>query len=142
VDNIKTDLKRDRMRLCGLDWYDPGQGPVGSSCEHRIQPSASIKCWEVLEWLHNWWLLKKDSAPWVSKYWGSAKWAMNFQLPHFLTFMSECSEHLDQRQMKWQEDGKNCIMMSFINLYSLPSIIRMIRMRRAGHEWRTGMHMW
>jgi hypothetical protein len=33
------------------------------SCEHDDEPSGSIKCWEVLEWLHNWWLL----APWVSK---------------------------------------------------------------------------
>jgi hypothetical protein len=22
--------------------------------EHGIEPSGSIKCWEVLEWLHNW----------------------------------------------------------------------------------------
>jgi hypothetical protein len=24
---------------------------------------GSIKCWEVFEWLHNWQLLKKGSAP-------------------------------------------------------------------------------
>jgi hypothetical protein len=29
------------------------------------EPSGSIKCWEFLEWLHNWQLLKKGSAPWV-----------------------------------------------------------------------------
>jgi hypothetical protein len=28
-----------------------------------IKPSGSIKCWEVLEQLHNWQLLKKGSAP-------------------------------------------------------------------------------
>jgi hypothetical protein len=33
------------------------------SCEHGIEPSGSIKCWEDLEGLHNWWLLKKGSAP-------------------------------------------------------------------------------
>jgi hypothetical protein len=27
---------------------------VGGSCEHGIEPSGSIKCWEVLEWLHSW----------------------------------------------------------------------------------------
>jgi hypothetical protein len=27
------------------------------------EPSGSIKRWEVLEWLHNWQLLKKGSAP-------------------------------------------------------------------------------
>jgi hypothetical protein len=31
-------------------------------CEHGNEPSDSIKCWEVLEWLHNWHLLKKVSA--------------------------------------------------------------------------------
>jgi hypothetical protein len=30
---------------------------------HGNEPSGSIKCWEVLEWLHNWRLLKKGSAP-------------------------------------------------------------------------------
>jgi hypothetical protein len=25
---------------------------------------SSTKCWEILEWLPNWRLLKKDSAPW------------------------------------------------------------------------------
>jgi hypothetical protein len=28
-----------------------------------IEPSGSIKCWEVLEGLHNWRLLEKGSAP-------------------------------------------------------------------------------
>jgi hypothetical protein len=36
---------------------------VEGSCEHGDEPSDSIKFWEVLEWLHNWWLLKKGSAP-------------------------------------------------------------------------------
>jgi hypothetical protein len=28
---------------------------------------GSRKCWKVLEWLHNWRLLKKGSAPWMSE---------------------------------------------------------------------------
>jgi hypothetical protein len=40
---------------------------VEGSCEHGNEPSGSIKCWEFLEWLHNWQLLKKSSAPWVSE---------------------------------------------------------------------------
>jgi hypothetical protein len=40
---------------------------VEGSCEHGIEPPGSIKCLEVLEWLHNWRLLKKGSAPLVSK---------------------------------------------------------------------------
>jgi hypothetical protein len=31
--------------------------------EYGDEPSCSIKCWEVFEWLHNWGLLKKGSAP-------------------------------------------------------------------------------
>jgi hypothetical protein len=38
-------------------------GTSGVSCEHSNEPSGSIKCWEVLEWLHNWQILKKGSAP-------------------------------------------------------------------------------
>jgi hypothetical protein len=40
---------------------------VEGFCEHGIEPSGSIKCWEGLEGLHNWRLLKKGSAPYVSK---------------------------------------------------------------------------
>jgi hypothetical protein len=36
---------------------------VEGSCEHGDEPSGSIKGWEVFEWLHNWQLLKKGSAP-------------------------------------------------------------------------------
>jgi hypothetical protein len=38
---------------------------VEGSCEHGNEPSDSIKCWEILEWLHNWHLLKKGSSPWI-----------------------------------------------------------------------------
>jgi hypothetical protein len=40
---------------------------VEGSCEHGDETSGFIKCWEVLEWLHNWQLLKTGSAPQVSK---------------------------------------------------------------------------
>jgi hypothetical protein len=32
-------------------------------CEHGNESSGSIKCWEALEELHNWELLKTGSAP-------------------------------------------------------------------------------
>jgi hypothetical protein len=35
---------------------------VEGYCEHGNEPSGSIKCWEVSEWLHKWQLLKKGSA--------------------------------------------------------------------------------
>jgi hypothetical protein len=35
---------------------------VEGSCAHGIEPSCSVKCWEVLEGLHNWRILKKGSA--------------------------------------------------------------------------------
>jgi hypothetical protein len=39
---------------------------VKVSSEHGTKPSGSIKCWEVIEQLHNWQFFKKCSAPWVS----------------------------------------------------------------------------
>jgi hypothetical protein len=40
---------------------------VEGSCEQGDKPSGSIKSWEILEQLQNWRLLKKGSAPYVSK---------------------------------------------------------------------------
>jgi hypothetical protein len=36
---------------------------VEGPCEHGSELSGSIKYWEILEYLRNWRLLKKDSAP-------------------------------------------------------------------------------
>jgi hypothetical protein len=41
------------------------QGQAASSCDHENEVSASIKFWEILEYLRDWWLLK-NSAPWSS----------------------------------------------------------------------------
>jgi hypothetical protein len=32
---------------------------VEGSCEYGNEPSGSIKCWEILEWMHYWRFLKK-----------------------------------------------------------------------------------
>jgi hypothetical protein len=63
VDNIKMDLRE--IGWDGMDWIDLAQGrdQWEGSCEDGNEPSGSIKCWEFLEWLHNWQLLKKGSAP-------------------------------------------------------------------------------
>jgi hypothetical protein len=61
VDNIAIDLRE--IGWDGLDRSGSGEGPVEDSCEHGDEPSGSLKCWEVPEWLQNWQLLKKGSAP-------------------------------------------------------------------------------
>jgi hypothetical protein len=43
-----------RMWWYGLDWSDSGYGPLESFCECCNEPSGFIKCWEILEGLHNW----------------------------------------------------------------------------------------
>jgi hypothetical protein len=40
---------------------------VEGSCERGDEHSGSLKCWEVPELLRNWQILKKGSAPEVSK---------------------------------------------------------------------------
>jgi hypothetical protein len=57
------------MILIGLIWLRIGT--VEGSCEHGNEPEGSLKYWESLEWLHNWRLLEKSSAPRVSVYEGS-----------------------------------------------------------------------
>jgi hypothetical protein len=53
VDNIKMYLRETGWD--GTDWIDLAQdrGPLEGSCEHGNELSVSIKCWVVLEWLHN-----------------------------------------------------------------------------------------
>jgi hypothetical protein len=51
------------MGWYGLNQSGSGYGPMEGSCEHGNEPSGSIKHWEVLEWLHNWRVLKKGSVP-------------------------------------------------------------------------------
>jgi hypothetical protein len=63
VDNVKIDLGEVGWDF--VDWVDLAQDrdQWRGSCEHGNEPSGSIKFWEVIELLHNWWLLKKASAP-------------------------------------------------------------------------------
>jgi hypothetical protein len=62
ADNIKMDLGETGWN--GAGWMDLAQDwDQWSSCEHGNEPSGSIKCWKVLELLHNLRLLKKGSAP-------------------------------------------------------------------------------
>jgi hypothetical protein len=46
-----------------MGWYGLDQSGLEDSCKHGDEPSGFLKCWEVLEWLHNWQLLRKGSAP-------------------------------------------------------------------------------
>jgi hypothetical protein len=37
---------------------------MAGSSEYNNEPSGSIQCWKIFEWLSSCWLLRKDSAPW------------------------------------------------------------------------------
>jgi hypothetical protein len=58
-----TDSLDNGPKRKGLDGSGSGYGPVEDSCEHSDEPPSSLKCWEVPEWLHNWQLVRKGSAP-------------------------------------------------------------------------------
>jgi hypothetical protein len=59
-DNIK--MHRREIGEAGLYLSRSGNGQMAESCEYGDEPSGSIKCWEFLEWLSNWWLRKKELA--------------------------------------------------------------------------------
>jgi hypothetical protein len=73
---VKTEGTRSRGRFRGsiiMDLREVGWGGVdwivlpqnmATSLEHGNDPSDSIKCWEILEKLSDWRLLKKSSPPW------------------------------------------------------------------------------
>jgi hypothetical protein len=50
VDNIKMDL--GEIGRGDVDWI--GLYQDRDKCEFGDEPSGSIKCWETIEWLHNW----------------------------------------------------------------------------------------
>jgi hypothetical protein len=63
VDNIKIDLREIGWDV--VDWVDLAQDidRWGALVNTVMNLRGSTKCWEVLEWLQNWRLLKKGSAP-------------------------------------------------------------------------------
>jgi hypothetical protein len=47
-----------------MDWIGLAQDrDQGRALVNTVMNLGSIKCWEILEWLHNWHQLKKGSAP-------------------------------------------------------------------------------
>jgi hypothetical protein len=54
-----------RIGWDGVDWIDMAQDRYQwrALLNTILNLRGSIKCWEVLEWLHSWRLLKKGSAP-------------------------------------------------------------------------------
>jgi hypothetical protein len=63
VDNIKMDFRE--IGWDGIDWFELAQDRnqwralVNTVMNLRV----FLNCWEFLEWLHNWQLLRKRSAP-------------------------------------------------------------------------------
>jgi hypothetical protein len=46
-----------------MEWYGwiylaQVEEPVAASIQHDNEPSGSVKCYEILEWLRDWQLLK------------------------------------------------------------------------------------
>jgi hypothetical protein len=56
---IKRDLRK--MGWGDMDWIYLA---LESFCEYVNKLSGIIKCWEILQWLGDWQLLKKDSSAW------------------------------------------------------------------------------
>jgi hypothetical protein len=47
-DNIKMELKTNRMAWCALDSSDSDYGLVEGFCEHGNEPLGSLKCWKIV----------------------------------------------------------------------------------------------
>jgi hypothetical protein len=63
VDNIKMDLRE--IGWFGMGWIDLAQDRnQWRALINAVMNPSSIKCWEVLELLHNGGPLEKSPAPW------------------------------------------------------------------------------
>jgi hypothetical protein len=67
VDNIKMDLRE--IGWDGRDWIEVAQDrdqwrALVNTVMNLLVP---YNCWEFSKWLHNWQLLRKGSAPYLSK---------------------------------------------------------------------------
>jgi hypothetical protein len=51
VDNIRVDLGE-------VGWGDVDWIGLAQDRECGYEPSGSLKCWEAIKWLHNWWPLE------------------------------------------------------------------------------------
>jgi hypothetical protein len=90
---------------------------VEGSCEHGIEPLGSIQFWEILEWLHNW-------LSSVSK-----------QARPIMVLRRIFGPKRDAVTGGWRKLHNE----ELYNLYSSPSIIRMMKsrgMRWVGHVAR------
>jgi hypothetical protein len=67
VDNIKMDL--GEIGWDGRDWIELAQDrdQWRAFVNTVMNLRAPYNCWEFSEWLHNWQLLRKGSALYVSK---------------------------------------------------------------------------
>jgi hypothetical protein len=63
VDSIEMDLRE--IGWDGMDWTDVAQDrdQWRALVNTVMKLRGTVKCWEVPEWLHNWQLLRKGSAP-------------------------------------------------------------------------------
>jgi hypothetical protein len=52
-----------QLRRIYVDWIYVTLGSEGALVNAVMNFSGSIKCWKVLEYMPNWWLLRKGSAP-------------------------------------------------------------------------------
>jgi hypothetical protein len=63
-DNIKMDLVEPGWCCMGWIYLVQDRDQWRALLNTGMNLSCSIKYWEILEQLSDWWLLKKDSAPW------------------------------------------------------------------------------
>jgi hypothetical protein len=64
VNNIKIDLREIGLGQFRLDLYSLLQGAVEGSCEYDNETSGYAKFSEILKYISDYHLLKRDSAPW------------------------------------------------------------------------------
>jgi hypothetical protein len=61
---------------------------VAGFCEHGSGPAGPVEYWEILEWLSEYWLLRKDSAPWIQRVIERARVCLSLSEIHHASHLS------------------------------------------------------
>jgi hypothetical protein len=92
------------MGRYGLDSSGSEQGLLwgGGSCQQGNESSGFIKCWEILDYLSDCWLLENVSAPWSQLMFATT----GIRVQAWWEFSFRCGTRKSSQSIRWISSGR------------------------------------